>query len=216
MKTIKIKRSLFRNHLYITDKPYYIKKSEKNGENDLYNLVKKVDREHAWVFFPKKEYWISCITGYEKKEYEQTLTFPLIEASQLGNNQIYYHTHPIHALKEVKIEEFIKTKSLSKEEIINLNRVINALPSEADYISAGDLMGKEMRIVSNEGIFSLISSNLNPIHKIDYYAFISDTLKSCFKVLQQKGVICILEEITKEMCHFSNNYISTKFRPKQI
>ncbi|MFH0701224.1 MAG: hypothetical protein V2A62_02185 [Candidatus Woesearchaeota archaeon] len=88
--------------LYINCKPYSIKRTEKEGEEDLVRLAHEVPYEGSWFYTPKDSTWYHFSEGHEE-EFGQNGLFRLSSIQRGGSLNIpgeeivHYHTHPKRA-----------------------------------------------------------------------------------------------------------------------
>jgi hypothetical protein len=214
MVTITLRKPIFRKELHISRFPYYMERSESNGEEDLFRIVKKATREHSWIFFPQTATWVSYVSNYTVSDGGLSVTSSLVEDSSFGTEQIYYHIHPDRAWSqsnEDSIRQTIREVYGDLEE--EMIRILKGLPSEGDYkIGAEKLKGKEMRVLSSLGVFSL-KGYINPSapNYGVYSSFIANSLQ--IGTLRNAGIVPAIHEMVKNMNANSGSYVTLAFRP---
>lgn len=215
MGNITLKKPLFRRKLYLSDSPYFMERTEEEGEQDLFKIVKNAKREHNWTFFPETTTWVSHTPEYAVDDDGLSVTIQLLGDTPFGTEQVYYHIHPDRMwaqANEKNVRQAIRKIDDNLED--ELIRIFRALPSEADYVGAAEKMdGKEMRVLSSLGVFSLKGHN-NPTNSnyVDYNLFVANSLK--IETLREAGIVPAIQEIVENMNANSSNYVSLSFRPR--
>ena len=81
--------------LYISTKPYEIRKSREKGELDLLELADKSKKEGAWAFLHDRTCWHNITIGHKVLENDRlSVATDVKDYSIYGRRVTHYHTHP--------------------------------------------------------------------------------------------------------------------------
>lgn len=214
MTELVLRKPFFKWRLYLSDEPYYMNRSEKDGEADLFKVVKKAENENSWVFFPETSTWVNYATSHEVNPEGDGLrvNFELLDETPFGEEQIYYHIHPDKAWhNEDRARQAVRKLGPEiEEELVSLFR---SIPSGTDFISAAEKMyGKEMRVLSSLGVFSL-KGYQNPAKSFgDYVSFVRNSIE--LETIKESGLVPAIQEMVYNMNSVANEYVTVNFRPK--
>ena len=163
-----------RRELFLSTKPYFIKRSREDGEKDLEGLVDSEENEGCWLFDARKSRWYNLIEEYYKTVTEDRILLPgcyTVNLRTTGDLKLelescsHYHTHPRQIGEEVKrqkkLEKTSFDRSISEREkrFIDCSVAINSsLPSEVDIMTYKQILTEfptldiDFRIASPQGL----------------------------------------------------------------
>lgn len=97
-KTVRFRFPLLRKHLFVTDKPYVMRRSYADGESDLLRLAQKSHDEAHWLHPRDKSLWYNLRREGKKEcsngKIEIGCRYDPLDYSQFGATLADYHTHP--------------------------------------------------------------------------------------------------------------------------
>ena len=191
---LSISRPLFRRKLYISNSPYYLERSQEDGEKDLVRLAKKARREDGWTFYEDTKRWLHLTNGHSEMEEKgirnMEVSCTLIEGPcVLGSDPTHYHLHP-----DYMIENDI-------EDLGEHAYVIGSLPSPGDIRAALSIPDYKWKIATSRGITTYEPFS-EEASEIKWSSLLGSKLKEDQLVLEQegfaKGLEIMLERLNKE------------------
>lgn len=156
METFKLRKPLFRRKLYISDRPYYLERSEREGENDLTKIARKAIREDSWIFYKDIGRWIHLPNKHFEEHtaigVNMGASMPFIQSTDAGSVAVHYHIHP-----DLWADALLSKNHFSDDPNVNLvlgeyARANNALPSGGDLQKPVKFPSYQWKIVTSHGI----------------------------------------------------------------
>ncbi len=136
--------------LYLSNEPYMVKRANKIGEQDIYQIMASATEEGVWMF-SQIGYWFNLRRNYQSQIKDgdlltshTALTGSLLNWSLIGHTLTHYHTHNL-ALIKATFTEILKHKLDTPQNgyrsdwldlARNLANVHSCLPSPEDINSA--------------------------------------------------------------------------------
>ena len=163
MEEITFKKPLLRQRLYVSTKPYFLKRSRGEGEKDLERLVDTSKSEDCWLFDSNNSLWYNLAYATEEIPHEKeginglrTKILPL----DLTNFEktSHYHFHPKTKEEELKQITNHTNDQRTREVMANYATFDLAIPSSQDIsqyltiLKENPTSSVDFRIASPRGI----------------------------------------------------------------
>jgi hypothetical protein len=181
-----------RGALAISDRAYYTKRSQKDGERDLSRLARTANREDAWVFYEDSGLWMHLPTKpYRRSTREGDLVVgvecPAVYKSDLGNVPIPYHIHPDFFVNNLVERLGAAAPPEDKEAAREVAYAWFSMPSNNDLsIVTGKGRGYEHRITTARGTTALKANHTEiPIQVCDAERLFRDCIDP--RILNERG-----------------------------
>jgi len=155
--TIKVKKPLFRRKLHISNSPYYLERSQKDGESDLVRISRKAKREDSWMFYEDTNLWLHLKNDHSENNsqsggIEMSCTAPAVYESPLGKEPVHYNVHPDLLFQGI-VENVEVSNDAQRRFLNDVLLAYHSLPSDDDFqLVTGPGRGYEHRIVTSRGV----------------------------------------------------------------
>lgn len=164
MEGIDFKKPLFRKKLYLSTKPYFLKRSREDGEKDLEKLVDTSNCEGCWLFDIDNSVWLNLVSATEQIPHDKGINglraklFP-IDFTYFESFS-HYHFHPKTKEDELKQTMAYSTNQKAKEIMENYAAISLAIPSSKDISEYLKIIRKkpsfvDFKIASPRGIITI-------------------------------------------------------------
>jgi hypothetical protein len=172
------KRPRFRRKLYVSKKPYLLRKGQCEGEKELSDLVLKAKRESIWIYSHNNETWYNITKkngAVTKRDGTKQLSARAhsVSLSQVGKNVTHYHIHP-------QFVEKIETEKI-REKIVGIHPLYHTLPEP------------ESKMIHNAfRNTTAVRISIPSVGDIREYAAVTELNKDCnldFRIVSPHGII---------------------------